>query len=131
MYVLGYGGRFVAQGTPADMSGLATLIEEGLRFPGFAFINVQSPCVTYGQVDAQLKAHKASMKSLVSLGHDPNSRLAALDLAARYGEELYTGVFYRDPNPEPTFEAQAAERLRTLAQPAPARARILEMFEPR
>ena len=130
MYVLGYGGRFVAQGTPADMSGLATLIEEGLRFPGFAFINVQSPCVTYGQADAQLKAHKASMKSLVSLGHDPASRLAALDLAGRYGEELYTGVFYRDPNPEPTFEAQAAERLRTLATPAPSRARILEMFEP-
>ena len=130
MYVLGYGGRFVAQGTPADMSGLATLIEEGIRFPGFAFINVQSPCVTYGQADAQLKAHKASMKSLVSLGHDSSSRLAALDLAERYGEELYTGVFYRDPTPEPTYEAQAAERLRTMARPAPARARVLEMFEP-
>ena len=64
LYVLGYGGRFVAQGTPADMAGLATLIEEGIRFPGFAFINVQSPCVTYGQPDAQLKAHKAAMKSL-------------------------------------------------------------------
>src|SRR6185312_7981539 len=45
LYVMGYGASFVAQGTPADMGGLARIIEEGIRFPGFAFINVQSPCV--------------------------------------------------------------------------------------
>ena len=49
LYVMGYGASFVAQGTPADMAGLARIIEEGIRFPGFAFINVQSPCVTYGR----------------------------------------------------------------------------------
>ena len=43
LYMLGYGARYVAQGTPADMVQLSTIIEEGLRFPGFAFINVQSP----------------------------------------------------------------------------------------
>ena len=60
LYVLGYGAEFVAQGTPADMNGLAKIIEEGIRFPGFAFINVQSPCVTYGQEDQMLKAQKAT-----------------------------------------------------------------------
>jgi 2-oxoglutarate ferredoxin oxidoreductase subunit beta len=49
LYVLSYGASYVAQGTPADMQGLAAVIEEGIRFPGFAFINVQSPCVTYGR----------------------------------------------------------------------------------
>jgi 2-oxoglutarate ferredoxin oxidoreductase subunit beta len=49
LYVMGYGASYVAQGTPADMVGLGKIIEEGIRFPGFAFINVQSPCVTYGQ----------------------------------------------------------------------------------
>ena len=43
LYTLSYGASFVAQGTPADMTGLAKLIEEGIRFPGFAFINVQCP----------------------------------------------------------------------------------------
>ena len=56
LYVLAYGARFVAQGTPADMNGLADLIEAGIRFPGFSFINIQSPCVTYGQFEQQLKA---------------------------------------------------------------------------
>jgi len=39
-------------GTPADMSSLAKVIEEGIRYRGFAFINVQSPCVTYGLEDS-------------------------------------------------------------------------------
>src|SRR5947207_4511844 len=37
LYVLAYGAGFVAQGTPADMAGMAAVIEEAIRFPGFAF----------------------------------------------------------------------------------------------
>jgi 2-oxoglutarate ferredoxin oxidoreductase subunit beta len=131
MYVLGYGARFVAQGTPADMAGLGSMIEEAIRFPGFAFVNVQSPCVTYGQPDAQLKAHKAGMQSLEALGHDPADRLAAMKLAQEYGHSLYTGVFYRDPEPAPTYEQLVTERQHTLAEGARPRKQILEMFIPR
>ena len=95
--MLAYGAPFVAQGTPADMPGLTAMIEEAIRFPGFAFVNVQSPCVTFGEEDQQLKAHKAMMKPLEDLGHDPDDRLQALDEAQSYGTELLTGVFYRDP----------------------------------
>jgi 2-oxoglutarate ferredoxin oxidoreductase subunit beta len=131
LYVLGYGGRFVAQGTPADMNGLADLIEAGIRFPGFSFINVQSPCVTYGQVDQQLKAHKAGMKRLDSFGHDPGDQLQAMNLAREYGRALYTGVFYRDPCPGQTYEALALERQRSAASTASSRADVLDMFVPR
>ena len=131
LYVLGYGGRFVAQGTPADMNGLADLIEAAIRFPGFSFVNVQSPCVTYGQVEQQLKAHKAGMKKLDSIGHDPADQLQAMNLARDYGRTLHTGVFYRDPNPAPTYEALAQERQRTMSSTAPPRADILDMFVPR
>ncbi len=131
MYVLGYGARFVAQGTPADMAGLASLIEEGIRYPGFAFINVQSPCITFGQPDAQLKAHKAEMKSLASLGHDSSDRIAALRLAQDYGEKLYTGLFYRDETPGETYEQDVRARQAELAAKAVSRDRILEAFVPR
>lgn len=128
MYVLGYGARFVAQGTPADMAGLAALIEEGIRYPGFAFINVQSPCITYGQADAQLKAHKGQMKSLQSVGHDPADRLKAMALAAEYGQTLYTGVLYRDPEHEVTFEMGSVERQHALENGAAPRANVLDAF---
>jgi 2-oxoglutarate ferredoxin oxidoreductase subunit beta len=131
LYVLGYGGRFVAQGTPADLNGLTELIVAGLRYPGFAFINVQSPCVTYGRVDAQLKVHKATMKPLGPLGHDSADRLRAMDLAGEYGHALYTGVFYCDPDPPPTYETLVAERQHAMAESSASRERILEMFVPR
>ena len=131
MYVLGYGARFVAQGTPADMAGLASLIEQGIRYPGFAFINVQSPCITYGQPEAQLKAHKAEMKSLDSLGHNSSDRIAAFTLAQDYGQKLYTGVFYRDDAPDATYEQDVVERQAELAAKAVSRERILDAFVPR
>jgi 2-oxoglutarate ferredoxin oxidoreductase subunit beta len=130
LYVLAYGAGYVAQGTPADMDGLAKCIEEGIRFPGFAFINVQSPCVTYGQLEAQVKAHKEIMQSLEQLGHNPADRLHAMDLAQEYGTKLYTGVFYRNPNPAPTFEQLARERQDALREKALPREKILDMFHP-
>ena len=130
LYVLGYGAGFVAQGTPADMQSLAAVIEEGIRFPGFAFINVQSPCVTYGQEDQQLKAQKSMLQSLEALGHDSADRLKAMALASEYGQKLYTGVFYRNAAPASTYEAEAQRRRLDGAANVRPKERILEMFRP-
>jgi len=128
LYVLAYGAPFVAQGTPADMAGLAAVIEEAIRYPGFAFVNVQSPCVTYGEEEQQVKAQKAKMKSLASLNHDPTNLLAALDLARAYGTELYTGVLYKNPQPPSTMDSLVRERQTQLALNALPREKILDLF---
>ncbi len=128
LYVLGYGAHFVAQSTPADMQGLTAIIEEAIRFPGFAFVNVQSPCVTFGEPEQQVKAHKDGMKSLAKLNHDTCDRVKAMELAQAYGKELYTGVFYRNPDPPPTFESLVHERQQALAPKALPRQRILDLF---
>lgn len=130
LYVLSYGAGFVAQGTPADMTGLAAIIEEAVRFPGFAFINVQSPCITFGEPEAQLKVHKKLMKPLAALGHDPSDRLRAMGLAQDYGKQLYTGVFYRNPAPTPTYDDLVRERRAQLTGKARAKENILEIFAP-
>jgi 2-oxoglutarate ferredoxin oxidoreductase subunit beta len=103
-------------------------VEEAIRFPGFAFVNVQSPCVTYGQEDQSLKSHKAKMQPLAGLGHDPSDRLKAMALAAEYGTKLYTGVLYRNPAPPPTYESEAKARQLQARPLASARHEILEMF---
>ena len=41
------------------MKGLAEMIEEAIRFPGFAFVNVQSPCVTYGERSSRSRPRRA------------------------------------------------------------------------
>jgi 2-oxoglutarate ferredoxin oxidoreductase subunit beta len=130
LYVMGYGAPFVAQGTPADMTGLAKVIEEGIRYPGFAFINVQSPCVTYGEEEQQIKAQKAMMQSLESLGHDPSDASRATELARDYGKKLYTGVLYRNPTVPTTYGQGVTDRHRALAAQAVDRKDILKRFVP-
>ena len=131
LYVLAYGAGFVAQGTPADMSGLADVIEQAIRFPGFAFVNVQSPCVTFGAAEAQLRAHKAEMRKLTDLGHDPTNRLAAMALAQEYGRALHTGVLFQDPAPRPSYDAALREQRAALGTAAPSRRRVLDRFRPK
>jgi 2-oxoglutarate ferredoxin oxidoreductase subunit beta len=128
LYVLAYGAPFVAQGTPADMAGLSAVIEEAIRYPGFAFVNVQSPCVTFGGDDQQLKAHKETMQPLAALGHEPSDRLRAMELASEYGTKLYTGVFYRNPEPPPTYEGLVRHMQDDLRPRALPRQRILDLF---
>jgi 2-oxoglutarate ferredoxin oxidoreductase subunit beta len=41
------GANFVARGFSNDPQGLAGMIVEGIRWPGFAFIEVLSPCITF------------------------------------------------------------------------------------
>jgi 2-oxoglutarate ferredoxin oxidoreductase subunit beta len=128
LYVLAYGAGFVAQGTPADMPGLTDILEKAIRYPGFSFVNVQSPCVTFGDENQQVKVHRAKMKSLASLGHDATDRIAAMRLAQEYGVELHTGIFYQNPDPPPTLDAQVVERQQALSKNAAPRENILDAF---
>ena len=114
LYVLAYGAGFVAQGVPADMDGLARMIEEAIRFPGFSFVNVQSPCITYGDPEIQLKTQRARIRKLEAEGHDATNRIRAMELAQEYGRTLYTGVFYRNPAPATTYESLIRERQQAL-----------------
>ncbi|HOW65166.1 MAG TPA: 2-oxoacid:ferredoxin oxidoreductase subunit beta [Candidatus Paceibacterota bacterium] len=131
LYVLAYGAGFVAQGVPADMEGLSKLVEAGIRYPGFAFINIQSPCVTYGDPESQLKNQKGKMRKLESEGHDPTNRLRAMELAQEYGQTLYTGIFYQDPASRPTYTDEVLRRQTELKPEALPRDQILSLFEPK
>ena len=117
LYTLAYGAGFVAQGVPADLDGLTAIIEEAIRYPGFSFVNIQSPCVSFGDEENQVKSQKIRMRKLAAEGHDPANRIRAMELAQEYGRTLYTGVFYRNPNPPPTFDRQVRE-LQDQLQPA-------------
>ena len=109
---------------------MARIIEAGIRFLHFAFINVQSPCVTYGNEERQLKAKKARMQSLGSIGHDPADRAGASERAREYGTRLHTGILYRNPSPPPTYGQSVAERQQALKKQAIPRRQILNRFLP-
>src|SRR4030042_1310261 len=53
--VLSYGATFVARGFSSQPRDLSELIKQGVQHPGFAFIQVISPCVTFYDTYARFK----------------------------------------------------------------------------
>jgi len=107
---LAYGMSFVAQSFAGDIKGLTKLIVQAVKWPGFSFIEVHSPCVTYrGRDQYKLIRERACP---VPEDHDTSDRAAAFALADD-PDNLYLGVIFERPSL--TFE-QRLEGLRTEAR---------------
>ena len=57
LLALSLGGGFVARGFSGDKAQLVPLIQAGLRHPGFALIDVLSPCVTFNDHEGSTKSY--------------------------------------------------------------------------
>lgn len=83
---------FVARGFSYDQPGLTSVLVGALRHPGFALVDVLSPCPTWNQV--QTEAFCRERVHPVPPGYDPTDRVAAFAEAIR--NDVYTvGVLYR------------------------------------
>ncbi len=91
------GATFVARGYSSDVRHLTWLIMEGIQHPGFSLIDVFSPCVTFNH-DNGYPFFKDRVKKLEDEGHDPADWKAACEKAVEWGDSIYTGLFYRDPD---------------------------------
>jgi 2-oxoglutarate ferredoxin oxidoreductase subunit beta len=54
---LAAGASFVARAFSGDPNGTAEIIAKGIRHPGFAFIEILSPCVTFRPEQREWKNH--------------------------------------------------------------------------
>jgi 2-oxoglutarate ferredoxin oxidoreductase subunit beta len=88
------GAPWVAQGSSADPRGLSALVLEALRYPGFAFLNVLSPCPVFRGGMGLYKELRASLRPVA---HDVADHSAAL-AAARAATQPLSGVMYRRQN---------------------------------
>lgn len=91
---------FVAQGFSGNQKQLAALIKEAITFPGFALVNVFSPCVTYNKVNGYdfFREHVVTLPEDGS--YDPHNREQAF--ATVHSNPLVTGVIYREEIPDVT-----------------------------
>ncbi len=102
---LASGANFVARAFTGDPNGTAAIIAEAIRHPGFSFVEVLSPCVTF-------RPEQRAWKELVH-----PAPVAATDDPARAAHRIMTddgfniGVLFagsRTPYPIPTGQAQCA-----------------------
>lgn len=97
------GAGFVAQGFSSDLKELTSLIEQGIKHKGFAFINVFSPCVTFNKINTY-DWFKENLVSLSSIeGYDPEDRSMAMNTLMKY-DGLVTGLIYQNKE-KPSYES--------------------------
>jgi 2-oxoglutarate ferredoxin oxidoreductase subunit beta len=101
---LAAGCGYVARGFSGDVKQLTQLYEEGIHYPGFALIDVFSPCVTFNRQNTY-PWFKERVYRLEDEGHDPTDFSAAMEKAREWGSRIPIGLLYRDPNPRPPLDA--------------------------
>jgi 2-oxoglutarate ferredoxin oxidoreductase subunit beta len=99
------GCGYIARGFSGQPKHLMKLYVDGIRYPGFALIDVFSPCVTFNKYNSYDWFRKRVYK-LEDAGHDPADFHGAMDKAFEWGEKIPIGLFYRNPNPPPSLDAQ-------------------------
>ena len=114
-FYLSVGASFVASAMSSKIKDLAKLIYDGMNYPGFAIVHVQSPCTVYNDTYEVLKGNaKKGIEPLawsIDEEHDSSDIAAAHDVVNQGGVPL--GVIYRAEGREP-FEA----RMETIEEKA-------------
>jgi 2-oxoglutarate ferredoxin oxidoreductase subunit beta len=102
---LASGCGYIARGFSGQPKHLMKLYVDGIRYPGFALIDVFSPCVTFNKVQTYDWFRKRVYK-LEETDHDPASFHGAMDKALEWGEKIPIGLLYRNPNPPLSLHEQ-------------------------
>ena len=131
---LAAGATFVARGYSGEQKHLTELIKRGIEHPGFAFLDVFSPCVTYNH-DNTYQWYKPRVKKLEDdPAYDPTDWTAAMDKSLLWGEEIPIGRFFqRDDLPslhaaEPVVKDHPLVELDPRVPPEVARSFVEELM---
>ncbi len=100
MMMLAYETSFVARAFSGDLKQMVAIFEAALRHPGFAFVQVLSPCVSF--YDSY--QHYRDLGQSLPEDHDRRDLLGAMRLARKM-DPLYFGLFYED-RAHPPYNAQ-------------------------
>lgn len=92
---LAAGATFVAQGFSSDINQLVHIIEEGIRHPGFAMINIFSPCVTFNKINTYDWFRQNVVPTDTIEGYDPHDRNKAMQTLMET-DGMLTGIIYQD-----------------------------------
>ena len=99
---LASGCGYVARGFSGQPKHLVKLYQDAIRYPGFALIDVFSPCVTFNKQNTY-QFFRDRVYKLEDAGHDASDSRAAMDRALEWGEKIPIGLFYMNPSPRPSL----------------------------
>ena len=108
---LASGANFIARASSSDPNGAARLLVEAIRHPGFSFVHVLSPCLTFRPEQREWK------KRVHPAPEQATSDLATAASRLFTDDSFYLGILYRgDRTPYAPERRQPASELATLEQ---------------
>jgi 2-oxoglutarate ferredoxin oxidoreductase subunit beta len=93
--VIALGAGFVARGYSADSEHLSWLILEGIKYKGFALIDVLQPCVTFNKKNTYEWYSKRVYKVNEDSSYNPQDKFAAFKKACEWGDRIPIGIIYQ------------------------------------
>ncbi len=98
------GAGFVARGFSGDKENLPHLMAEAIKYPGFALLDIVTPCVSFNKYNtfAWYKKHCQPLPT----GYKAHDKQEALLMAEKWEEGIPLGVLYKSKEPAPTFESR-------------------------
>jgi 2-oxoglutarate/2-oxoacid ferredoxin oxidoreductase subunit beta len=95
---LAAGGSFIARGFSSEPKQMTEMIKEAIRHPGFAIVEVMSPCVTFNKINTY-KWFKENVYHLEDIAnYDSHDRAKAFATLMQPGK-IPLGIFYREMRP--------------------------------
>ncbi len=91
---------FVARGFAGDTEFLKELMKEAIMHKGFSLLDILQPCVTFNRVNTY-QWYKERVYHIEN-DYDSFNRIEAFKMALKWGDEIPTGIIFR--NNKPTFE---------------------------
>jgi 2-oxoglutarate ferredoxin oxidoreductase subunit beta len=122
LMLLSYEATFVARTFSGAIKDMIEILVDAIQHPGFAFVQVLSPCVTFYNTYDPYREITAPLPD----DHDPTDLPGAMQLAMER-ETQYLGVFYR--NPEPPAYHQRIQEVQSQA-PEMSLESVLDGFRP-
>jgi 2-oxoglutarate ferredoxin oxidoreductase subunit beta len=110
---LAAGGTFLARAFSSEPKAMVEMIKDAVRHPGFAIVEVMSPCVTFNKVNTY-KWFKENVYHLSDIeSYDQTNRARAFEVLMQHGK-IPLGVFYREIRP--TFETLTLKESPAIAR---------------
>lgn len=124
--MLSYGCPFVSQAFAGDIKTMKAIFMEAISFPGFAYVNVLSPCPTFRGGMGQFKDLRAIESKIDPEQHDVTDWDSA-HVLTRDTARMHVGVLYKEPR-ESYLETQEDLREKALAAKTHAVEEIAEVY---
>lgn len=126
-FMMAYGCGFIARGFSGNHKQLTSLIIQAVEYPGFAFIQILSPCVTFrgkGEYDVIRE-----MSVDIPEDYNPADYQAAWQIAEDTGTH-HMGLIYRNDNLIPYGDRIEAMRKIAKKKGVPPVAELIDAFRP-